>query len=182
MLMPAADTATEVIDTVADRLTDHGLEILGPTRGETCSLRVLNARGALCEVELGGDGMLTWEYWPFHGYREDPARIAGIVAEVLGAGGVPGGAGAGRRTGLTLKGAVGLALREAGLRACLGAVVPDESACEVYAEVEITHPGRPERGTVRVSDDGMIRWERRVGSPGGRPAEVAETIARALHL
>jgi hypothetical protein len=66
-------------------------------------------------------------------------------------------------------------------------VVPDESACEVHAEVEITHPDRPERGTVWVSDEGMIRWECRVSQPGGPgggvgPLEAAETIARSLQL
>jgi hypothetical protein len=179
----AREDAADVMNTVADRLTDHGLDILGPAWGEAHCFRVPNVRGALCEVTVREDGTLAWEYRPFHGYRADPARITAIAAEVLGAGSVASGA-AGRAAGLTLKGAVGVALREAGLAARLGPVVPDESACEVYAEVEISNPGRAERGTVWVSDEGMIRWECQVGPPGGgvEAAEAAETIARALSL
>jgi hypothetical protein len=198
--------AARVMNIVADRLTDHDLDILGPAWGEAHTFRVSNVRRALCEITVRDCGSLAWEYRPFRGYLTDPAHLTGIAAEALAAGAAAGTAdGAGPRTaaartaGLTLKGAVGLALRERGLHARLGHVMPDEAACEVNAEVEITNPARPDRGAVWVSDDGMLRWECRVGgdrSPGGvepggvqpggvqpggiEPLEIAETIARAI--
>jgi hypothetical protein len=186
MLMPAAAArqderepeqgARAVLDAVADRLTDHGLDILGPPWDEPYRFRVPNVRGALCEVTVRENGTLAWEYRPFHGSRSDPAQLAAIAAAVLGAGAaasLPS-----RSAGLTLKGVIALALRERGLSARLASVVPDEAACEVYAEVEITNPARPGRGAVRVSDDGMVLWE--CPADGTGALEFAEAIAAAV--
>lgn len=35
----------------------------------------------------------------------------------------------------------------------------DRECYDVTAEVVVTNPARPERGMVRIADDGTIRWE-----------------------
>ncbi|HEY7147441.1 MAG TPA: hypothetical protein VH637_24610 [Streptosporangiaceae bacterium] len=59
---------------------------------------------------------------------------------------------------LTLLSRAGLALRAAGLTVRLN-VLADEQNLEAFAQITVTHPGRPERGQLRIGDDGTITWE-----------------------
>jgi hypothetical protein len=91
----------------------------------------------------------------------------------------------GRETGLTLKGAVGLALRACGMRVRIGRLARDESVCDVYAEIEATNPARHDRGRVFVGDDGVIRWECKLSDSdrdvqGLQPTEIAAALASGL--
>jgi hypothetical protein len=179
-------TAVMVMNAVADGLADHGLDVLGPAWEETHCFKITNVLGALCEVVIGENGWVCWEYRQVHGYRADPTQVTAMVLEFLGASGAEHrGTPPGRNTGLTLKGAVGLALRERGMQARLGRVARDESACEVYAEVEVTNPARHDRGRVWVTDEGVVRWECRFSDPardiqGIDPEEISATIARSF--
>jgi len=156
------EAAVMVMNAVADGLAGHGLDILGPAWEETHHFKVTNVQGALCEVIVGENGSVSWEYRQVHGYRADPAHVTAMVLGFLGAGGTEHhGTLPGRFTGLTLKGAVGLAARERGMRARLGRVARDEAACEISAEVEVTNPARGNRGKVWVTDEGAVCWEYR---------------------
>ena len=156
------EAAVMVMNAVADGLAGHGLDILGPAWEETHHFKVTNVQGALCEVIVGENGSVSWEYRQVHGYRADPAHVTAMVLGFLGAGGTEHhGTLPGRYTGLTLKGAVGLAARERGMRARLGRVARDEAACEISAEVEVTNPARGNRGKVWVTDEGAVCWEYR---------------------
>jgi len=180
------EAAVMVMNAVADGLAGHGLDILGPAWEETHHFKVTNVQGALCEVIVGENGSVSWEYRQVHGYRADPAHVTAMVLGFLGAGGTEHhGTLPGRYTGLTLKGAVGLAARERGMRARLGRVARDEAACEISAEVEVTNPARGNRGKVWVTDEGAVCWECRFSDPargiqGIDPGEIARTIARSL--
>jgi hypothetical protein len=53
------------------------------------------------------------------------------------------------------------------------------------AAIIVANPARCDRGQVRISDNGTIRWECRLSrqsadAPGVDPAEAAATIAKAL--
>jgi hypothetical protein len=178
--------AFAVMTAVADRLTDHDLDILGPAWEKTHGFKVTNVRGALCEVTVSETCSVSWEYRPFRGARADPAPVMAMVLELLGARstehrGTP----PGRYLGLSLKGAVGVALRERGLHARLGQVRRDEPACEVHADVEVANPARPDRGTAWVTDEAAVLWECRFSDParglqGLAPADIATAIAQAL--
>lgn len=179
------ETAVMVMNALADGLSGHGLEIMGPAWG-THYFKVANVQGALCEVIISESGSVSWECRQVHGYRSDPAHVTALVLGFLGAGGTEHrGTPPGRYTGLTLKGAVGLAARERGMHARPGHVARDESVCDVYAEVEVTNPGRNDRGKVWVTDEGVVRWECRFSDPaqgiqGIDPGEMTRTIARSL--
>jgi hypothetical protein len=87
-----------------------------------------------------------------------------------------------RRPNLTLKGAVGRALAERGLQVTLEVLDRDNDFYEAYAEIQVTNPADPGRGTARVTDDGELSWQCTACGPddGITPAEIAATLARAL--
>jgi len=91
-----------------------------------------------------------------------------------------------RGPGLPLTGSVGRALSRRGLRVHLAEAGRGEDLSELCAEIMVINPARPDRGSARVADDGMIRWECRLSDPavstqGIGPSEIAGTIARALN-
>jgi hypothetical protein len=61
----------------------------------------------------------------------------------------------------------------------------DETFYEIYAEVAITNPAQPHRGTARVTDDGAIWWHCRIrdhhhATDGLEVTDITDTIARTL--
>jgi hypothetical protein len=175
--------ARALVAAVADGLGEQGLDITGQEWEKACYLKASNAWGALGEATVGADGTFSWEYRPVDGGWGDAGQMAAMVGALLGtewAGdprpAVPG------YPGQTVKGAVGLMARAAGLRARLGRVIPDDQFLEVSAEVEITDPERPERGRVWVTDN-VVRWECRLADGAGaglQPAEVVMVIGRSV--
>lgn len=173
------------VHAVADRLTDHGLDVSGPVWDESERLSITNARDAVCEIMIYQRGFLTWEYYPLASNGVDPADVSDKVTAVLGAGDaehtdmdykIP--------RGLPLKSTVGRALRIHGLDISL-AVYEDRCLFEVSTELVVINPARPERGRVRVSDYGTITWECGASAMAGgiegiSATEFAETVARAL--
>jgi len=180
-----SETAADVRLAIADGLTAHDLDVLDPAAEGSQYLKVTNARGALCEIMISEHGSATWEYHPFGG-EPGPAQVTAMVLELLGAGnGEHLDASSKQRPGLTLTGIVGKALTERGMRVRLAEAGRDEDLSEMYAEIVVINPARPDRGTAQASDDGMIRWECRFTDParstrGIDPAAIAGTIARAL--
>jgi len=178
-------TAADVRLAVADGLTAHDLDVLDPAGEGSQYLKVTNARGALCEIMISEHGSATWEYHPFSG-EPGPAQITAMVLELLGAGNDEDrDASPNRLPGLTLTGIAGQALTERGMRVQLAEAGRDDDLSELYAEIVVSNPARPDRGTARASEDGMIRWECRLSDPatstrGIDPGEIAGTIARAL--
>lgn len=179
-----ADRATRAI---ADGLTAQGLDIRSPAGERSRFLKITNARGMFCELAIGEEGSVTWECRPFSGGATRPAAIAAMVLAVLGS--EPRAdycsAPPALFTGLTLKGAAGRALREHGMQVFLHVLDCDDDRCEVYAEIEVTNPARPDQGRAHVDDDGLVLWESHLSDPasgmlGISPEEIVRTIAGAL--
>jgi len=108
-----------------------------------------------------------------------------MVLAMLGADAAPHGRLTRGHRSLTLKGAVGRALAERGMRVGLEVLYTDDSCYEVCTAIVVTNQARPGRGRVQVADDNTIRWECRVSDPSGErpgisPEEIADAIARAL--
>jgi hypothetical protein len=178
--------AVSAMHAVADGLTDHGLDIRGPAWEKTHHFNVINVPGALCELVIGENGSVTWEYRPIWDCRVDPAQVTAMILELLGASPArEGAAPACGYRGRTLMGAVGRAVRASGMRTHLSIVGQDDADCEVYSEVEMSNPAQPGRGTAWVSQDNAVRWECRFidlvqGTQTFAPTDIAETIARSL--
>jgi len=180
-----APAAVTIMHAVADGLTEHGLDIRGPAWEETHVFKVTNVLGALCEISVSESGSVILEYRPVWDSRADPECITAMVLELLGAGVRQGARPAGGYRGRTLMGTVGTAARQRGMNARLRHVGQDDSSCEVYAEVEVTNPARPDLGTACVTDDNAVLWECHFsaaaqGFRGIGSQEIAETIARSL--
>jgi hypothetical protein len=85
---------------------------------------------------------------------------------------------------MTFKGRVGRAAADQGMQVSLKVLDEDRQFFEVYAEINITNPVRPERGTVRVADDGLISWHCQIRNPGQPEGgldidEVIRTLAES---
>jgi hypothetical protein len=175
-------TAAERLTTLADLLTEADFSLDIP--GEGCLLKISNARGALCELTITEAGDLTWEYRPYAGRHADPAQLAGLVRDLLDPDGFAGELPVMRRDDLTLKGLAGRALADHGMRVTFHVLDIDDYFFDTYAEIRITNPAKPERGTARLNDDGAIWWDCHLCSAApteGLPLpEVAGTITRAL--
>jgi hypothetical protein len=171
---------------IADEFTSHDLSVRNPAWEGAQHLAVTNVPGTLCHVSVAADGLVEWELWPCEGRRADPACTAMMVLGILGAGVanvalVPA---TSFRCAVSFKGAAGRILAGHGMRVVVRAD-PDQDVFEVYSDIEVTNPVRPERGTVRVADDGSLTWRcraRTTPEDNGAldPAQLAGIIARAV--
>jgi hypothetical protein len=75
----------DLMHTVADGLTGHGLDVHDPERGVFHYLRITNRPGTLCDVVICEDGSAEWEYRLSRGRYTDPAIITDIALRILGA-------------------------------------------------------------------------------------------------
>jgi hypothetical protein len=87
--------------------------------------------------------------------------------------------------GMPLKGQAGRALAGQGMRVRLDVLDEDEQHFEVHAEITVTSPEHPGRGTVRITDDGLLRWHGQLRTPGHPDTELdlgrlTQTLARTL--
>jgi hypothetical protein len=170
---------------LADGLTAQGFDVSGPVWEQCSRLNITNVRGAVCEVNLRGDGHMTWEYQPCHGTHADPAHIADMVTRLLDGGTAePHGGVPTRRPGLTFKGAVGRALAERGMTVRLVTIHHDEVDYDLYAQIEVADPANPARGHVRVTDQAVVRWECLYSTQADTAAlhlsDIAKIAANAL--
>jgi hypothetical protein len=124
------------------------------------------------------DGSMRWEYRPASGTDTDPAVMTQVVLHMLAADDAKRPA-IGTSLGLTLKGVVGRALDARGLDVRL-LVYEDLISYDVAAEVVVTNPARPDRGHVRLSDDGAITWECSCGAASGSAEEIAVVVAGVI--
>jgi hypothetical protein len=182
-LMTTTLTAAKAI---ADTLTGSGFDVRSPAWEDAVNLKVTNARSALCELTIGSDGRVTWDYQTFDGGRASAEHLFSIVLDLLSpawddtiAVRLP------AFPDLTLKGLVGRALVERGMCVTLSQQGTDQQFFEAYAEITITSPAEPDRGAVDVTDHGAICWvcqvQEAAGCPGGLGIdEVARTVAQAL--
>jgi hypothetical protein len=182
----APDLPGEALRALADQLTAHGFDVTCPGGEHPWQLHLTNVRGAMCDLRLTATGMVIWQYRPFCGTCPGPAAITAMALAILGEAGTRGRPPLPRRSpGLALKGAVGRALAGRGMAVCVKVTHTDEASYDIRAEIEVTNPGRPERGSVWVADDRTVRWECQVSGPGsgtgGPGAEVIE-VTRVIKV
>jgi hypothetical protein len=161
---------------VAEKLATCGFGVRSPEREGSRRLTITSAERARCELTVEDGGSVRWDYRPRSGRRTDPAEMTRQVLRVLGA------ADTGQPRpracpGVSLKGVVGRALAAHGLK--VGMEVYEDPDCyDVGAAIVVTNPALPERGQVRVSDDGDITWECRYydDSDAGQIADAVAVV------
>jgi hypothetical protein len=167
-------TLTPPLDEIADELTASGYSVHAPD-----CIKIINARGALSDLTITESGSLTWEYRSCEGNHIDPAQLTGMVSIVLDQ---PGTDTAHWPAGAALTSAVGQAVSGRGLEVSLNVLDADTTLDETFSELTITSPAKPERGTVRVTDDGALYWHCHTDDPDNAltHGDIAATLTRAL--
>jgi hypothetical protein len=166
---------------VARMLAERGLDVRCLDE-EDCPLLLVTGEGrGKCDIDAEDGEGIVWQYFPSGESAARPVEISGVVLRVLGRDGMSA-AWPGTRVarGETLKGAVARVVRAQGLKAELK-VYQDLVAWDIAAvEVVLTNPGMPERGLVRLTDDGMVRWEPGWGEMQQDAAEVVGATVDVL--
>jgi hypothetical protein len=171
--LAVCDDPGKAMSAVAEKLAACGFGVRSPEWEESRRLTITSAERARCELTVEDGGSVRWDYRPSSGGGNDPAQMTGQVLRVLGAADT-GEPRPSARRGVSLKGVVGRALAARGLKVGL-AVYEDPDFYDVGAEIVVTNPARPERGQVRVSDDGDITWECRYYDDCDA-AEIADAV------
>ncbi len=171
--------AAKMMQAVAARLREKGIDLCLPDYNERRCLSVANAKEARSDITVEDNGYVLWEYWPNSRARTNPADLAAVVLGVLG--GEIDGAGPSAGPGIRLKGAVGRELQRRGMNVAM-AVYEDDEAFDAIAEIIAVNPGLPELGRVIVTDEGFITWEyqHHDGPPSQCALAVADTIVPIL--
>jgi hypothetical protein len=165
---------------LAGMLGEQGFEVREPDDPDSGRLVITSAPKGSCEIDVCESGLVACDYFLWAGGNADPADVTRAVLRLLA---VPLAALADGhldpRPGVSLKGVVGCAARARGLEAELRVSV-DDVDFSVYADVEITNPEQPGRGTVLVTDEGSIWWEFNVDELTGHAREFVMTLTDML--
>jgi hypothetical protein len=165
---------------IAEMLAQQGFDVRGPGNEDDRELTITNAPKGRCEIEVSDSGFVNCEYTLRAGEHAHPADISRAVLRLMAAptDELPGPHAAPHQQ-ISLKTAVGRELRARGLTVDLW-LSSDTMDCNVYAGVEITNPQQPDRGTVSVSDDGLIWWECDADELSGQAREIVMTLTDML--
>src|SRR5580658_1141878 len=171
---------------IADALTGHGHDVRVPGQEGSSFLQVTNIRGARCELTVYASGAFDWEYLCHNLGRPAPAALAAMALRILTGDAAPAASApaAGDRC-LSFKGQAGRALAGQGMCVRLDVLDEDEQHFEIYAEISVTSPAHPGRGTVRITDDGLLCWHGQLRTPEHPDTELdlgqlTQTLARTL--
>ena len=143
------------------------------------------------EADLTGltiyrNGIVDWEYQCFDGSPHDADRTAAITLDILHADEWPSYPDRLERyPHMTFLGRIGLAATAYNLRVAFDSLDPVNAHLKVHDEITVTNPAQPDRGTVRITNDGAICWRCRVrnqphGAEGLYLSQITNTITRAL--
>jgi hypothetical protein len=168
----------ELMRLVAGGLAARGFEIRSSGHEADRRLMITGLKDANGWVLVEDCGEIECEYVPQSGRTADPAVLTSLAKSLLGSDSEERHPAARKphMQDLTLKGIVGRELKAAGFDVDLD-VCEDLDAYEVRAEIVVMNPGKPERGEIRISDDGEVTWRR--DRPGGYGADAAEITGKA---
>lgn len=150
----------ELMRLLADGLTASGFDVRPPEYEGGCRLAI-GCQGARCVLSVSDWGDLEWECGPWASDEADPKQIADLPTALLTghAGDYPRQGNGYDRSGITLKGIVGLEPKARGLFVDLE-VYEDEHYFDAQAEIVVTNPDTEEDAKVHVTDGGSITWTR----------------------
>jgi hypothetical protein len=171
--------ADESMCVIAAGLTKHGLTVRTTGCDDSSVLTVAGPGNAACEVTADEDHYLACEYTPGRHRTTSPTDTARAVARMLGTGYTSPQQYAHPHQQATPASAVGRDMKARGMTVTLS-VIEDDENYTVFADVIITNPARPERGKIRVEDNGSVYWECYGDEIPGGPAELAATVADIL--
>ncbi len=176
--------ADDALITIAGLFTNVNFDLTIPAWDGSAYLKISNARGALTDLTIGSDGIITWEYRSTSGSYTDPARLAAMTLDLLDPRGTlsrP--APEPHRPSTAIHAAAQYLLADLGISTIPEPLDATPGGSVTFAQTTITNPGCPARGTVHISDDGELRWQARTlcHPDGGLTlTDIAATITPAL--
>lgn len=175
--MPAATAhapADQALGKVVELLTEDGFGITVPAWDGDAYLRISSALHAITDLTITSHGNVIWEYRSIRCPHIAPARLIGMVIEVLDPDRT--------RRAPSLPVYYGFPLVEV-IRYGLFLYGFAATISEAGPVLTVANPDRPDRGTIRISDDGELSWRARAPHhrDGGIPlTDIGATISRAL--
>jgi hypothetical protein len=182
----APSGSADAAQAIADALTERGYDVRDPCQPGSSFLQFTNVRGTMCELTVYDSGAFDWEYRCLDPSRSAPAALAAMALCILSGDAAPvAGAQVACDPRMPLKGQAGRALAGQGMCVRLDVLDEDEQYFEVYAEISVTSPEHPGRGTVRITDDGLLCWRGQLRNPEHPDADLdldqlTDTLARTL--
>jgi hypothetical protein len=178
LLPPDAAPADLPARVLARRLAAAGLGVQYSARRDECQLTLLGVSSGKSFLALSASGQACWLYEPAAWLANSPAALTAIIAYLLGAPQVT--ASPTDYRNFPLKGQVGRSLQDRGLAVALQ-VSEDWESFEATTDIDITSPARPQLGTIRLSDDGVLDWSCDLRAAfGGDPTALVDTIIPVL--
>jgi hypothetical protein len=147
---------------VARKLQECGWTVCTTGHDDSRLLKVTGKGPGSWEVVVADDGCFTCQYTPRRHHRTGPTDTARIIAHMLGTGDITPSRPLARYHGLAPAAVAGHLMRARGMTVTLE-VIEDSQALSVAADVAITNPAQPGRGTVYTDDNGIIYWENDTG-------------------
>jgi hypothetical protein len=180
-----AGFAAQAAEAIADALTREDLDVQFPGQDGNSFLQVTNVPGALCELTICDSGLFDWQYRCLDSSRRDTAVLAAAVLRMLAGQPSDGRPPVTAEPRLTMISQAGRTLARQGMQVRLNLLDTDEQLFEIYSEIAVTNPARPDRGTIRLADGGLIRWRGQLSNPadpesGLALSELTGTLTRVL--
>jgi hypothetical protein len=177
LFSPDAVPGCVTVRVLARRLAAAGLGVQYSAGRDECQLTILGVTTGKSFLALDASGRARWLYEPAAALAASPAHLTAIIAYLLGA---PSTGSPADYRAFPLKGQVGRALQDRGLAVALR-VSEDWDSFEATSDIELTSPGRPQLGTIIVSDDGVLDWSCHLPTAfGGDLAALIDVITPIL--
>lgn len=189
---PTEPDTTQVIpdlsslaDAVARELRTHDFAVRIPTSENCCHLKITNVPSTTADLTIYKNGLVEWQSHCFDG-PHDWKQIAGVTLDILNADDWP--TDPGRMTAypaphLNLLGRIALAATAHDLRIAFDPVDPANADLLIYDELTVTNPAQPNRGAVRITNDGVTNWRCRIrGESHGADGLYLNQMTSAIKL
>ena len=171
------------IEASGDELNVQGFDVCTFTSLACGYLKINSVWATVADLTIFRNGTVDFDYHCFDGNPHDPGEMTAITLAILhddDRGGE-----AARYPHLSFLFSIARAALEQGLSVELRSNDPSNAYWRIKDEVAVTNPDRPERGTIRVTDDGALWWRCQLrdqpsGSAGLDLTEITSSIARAI--
>jgi hypothetical protein len=171
------------VEAASDELNVQGFDVSTFTSLDCGYLKITSVWATVADLTIFRNGTIDFDYHRFDGNPHDPGEMTAITLAILhddDRGGE-----AARYPHLSFLFSIARAALEQGLTVELDSVDPANAYWRITDEVAVTNPGRPERGTIRITDDGALWWRCQLPDRPGNAigldlAEITSSVVRAI--
>jgi hypothetical protein len=182
-LVDSVFDADAAIEAVGDELNVQGFDVGTYTSLECGYLKITSIWATVADLTIFRNGTVDFDYHCFDGNPHDPGEMMAIILAILhdhDRGGE-----AARYPHMSFLFSIARAALEQSLSVELDSIDPANAFWRITDEVSVTNSDRPERGTIRVTDDGALWWRCQLrGQPPDKVGlgltEITSSTVRAI--